>query len=90
MGESQRDRRDRFRKNCQPRPIDLCSLGNNVVFYAMTVVDESRGGMGCVLEENVEQLKPGTQLDWCGLKRYEVCWTTKEKDGRTKIGLRGA
>ena len=90
MGESQSNRRDRCRKNCQPRPIDLCSLGKNVVFYAMTVVDESKGGLGCVLDPNITEPQPGTKLDWCGLKRYEVCWTAHEKDGKTRLGLRGA
>jgi hypothetical protein len=88
LSESNDERRDRYRKNCQPRPIDLCSIGSRVVFYAMTIVDESLEGLGCVVDNSEELPNSGATLDWCGLKRYEVRWIAKEKDGKARVGLK--
>lgn len=82
------EKRDRFRKRCQPRPIDLCTLGERVHFFQMTVVDESKEGLGCMIKDITEMPNVGTELDWCGLKRYEVRWTKKEKTGHARVGLK--
>jgi hypothetical protein len=81
------EKRDRFRKRCQPRPIDLCTLGDSVTFFQFTVVDESKGGLGCTFSgESIPDV--GSTLDWCGLKRYEVCWSSQQKSGPSKVGLK--
>lgn len=81
------EKRDRFRKRCQPRPLDLCTLGDGVTFFQFTVVDESKGGIGCTVSGEAMPMV-GDRLDWCGLKRYEVCWSKQEKNGPRKVGLK--
>ena len=84
--KSEPEKRDRFRRRCQPRPLDLCTLGDSVTFFEFTVVDESKGGIGCTISsESIPAV--GSSLDWCGLRRYEVRWTKKQNDGPAKVGL---
>ena len=80
------EKRDSFRKRCQPRPLDLCTLGDGVTFFQFTIIDESKGGIGCTLAS--ESVPPiGETLDWCGLKRYEVRWVKKQNSGPVMVGL---
>jgi hypothetical protein len=89
LTEQSQEKRDGFRKACEPRPVDLCRLGADVLFYQMKVVDESPLGLGCICEgEHGPEV--GEQLDWCGLKRYKVCWVNKKESGQTRVGLRSA
>jgi hypothetical protein len=84
--KDEEERRDRFRKRCQPRPLDLCTLGDGVQFFQFTIVDESKGGLGCT-SKGADLPQVGSTLDWCGLKRYEVRWVEKKKEGVNKLGL---
>lgn len=83
------ERRRKFRKKCTPRPIDLYSVDDDVEFYEFEVIDESpNGGLGCVGEKN-DPPDVDTILDWCGLKRYNVCWVKELEDGKKfQVGLK--
>ncbi len=89
MNPAVENRRETSRLACEPRPIDLCSLGSDLVFYQMKVVDESTLGLGCICEGEFDP-DVGAQLDWCGLKRFEVRWVKKDKVGPSRVGLMSA
>lgn len=80
------NRRGKRRLPCRPRPLDLCSIGETAKFYDVKVVDESLGGLGCILSKANELPSVGEILDWCGLKRYRVCWAVQD-DEVSRIGL---
>jgi len=85
MDEDQ-NRRGRDRIPCRPRPLDLCTVGETAKFYDVKVVDESVGGLGCILTKTHDLPSVGEVLSWCGLKRYRVCWAVKDFDV-SRIGL---
>ncbi|MBF0197258.1 MAG: hypothetical protein HQL32_06090 [Planctomycetes bacterium] len=81
------EKRDSFRKRCRPRSIDVCSLGTNMTFFSLTVLDESQYGMGCAGEGEAPP-SIGTRLDWCGLKRFTVKWVRKlGSQNKFQVGL---
>ncbi len=80
------NRRGKGRMACRPRPLDLCSFGESVKFYDVKVVDESLGGLGCILSKATDLPNVGDVLDWCGIKRFRVCWTA-EADDVSRLGL---
>ena len=80
------NRRIKTRLPCRPRPLDLCSIGESAKFYHVKVVNESLGGLGCTISKTIDLPSVGEILDWCGLKRYRVCWTTKD-ESVSRLGL---
>lgn len=86
MQDTEELRKDSVRRSCLGKVMDFMSLGEDCDFYTLNILNESTNGLGA---EGQHERTPsvGNELDWCGLKRYQIRWV-KELDQKSfKLGL---